>query len=88
MKNARLSKVIAEVAREKNITQIVLGQTAQSRWEQMTKGSLLTLSCRKFHLLIFILFRFHDLLVIKKVFLKKDVRAYLVKDQDQYRLAI
>ena len=34
-----VSKVIAEVAREKNITQIVLGQTAQSRWEQMTKGS-------------------------------------------------
>ena len=43
MKNALLSKVIAEVAREKHITQIVLGQTAQSRWEQMTKGSLLTL---------------------------------------------
>ena len=34
-----VSKVIAEVAREKHITQIVLGQTAQSRWEQMTKGS-------------------------------------------------
>ena len=41
MKNALLSKVIAEVAREKHITQIVLGQTAQSRWEQMTKGSLI-----------------------------------------------
>ena len=36
-----ISKVIAEVAREKNITQIVLGQTAQSRWEQMTKGSII-----------------------------------------------
>ena len=36
-----ISKVIAEVAREKHVTQIVLGQTAQSRWEQMTKGSII-----------------------------------------------
>ena len=34
-----VTKVIAEVAREKNITQIILGQTAQSRWEQIAKGS-------------------------------------------------
>src|SRR5690554_6102958 len=34
-------KVIAEIAREKNITQIILGQTAQSRWEQLTKGSII-----------------------------------------------
>ena len=36
-----ISKVIAEVAREKHITQIILGQTAQSRWEQIAKGSII-----------------------------------------------
>ena len=36
-----ISKVIAEVAREKKITQIILGQTAQSRWEQIAKGSII-----------------------------------------------
>ena len=33
-------KVIAEVARQKGITQIVIGQTVQSRWEQISKGSI------------------------------------------------
>lgn len=34
-------KVIAEVALSKNITQIIVGQSAQSRWEEITKGSFL-----------------------------------------------
>lgn len=36
-----ISKVVAEVARQKQITQIILGQTAQSRWEQIAKGSII-----------------------------------------------
>lgn len=34
-------KVIAEIAAEYNITQIIVGQSAQSRWEEITKGSYL-----------------------------------------------
>ncbi len=34
-------KVIAEIALTHNITQIIVGQSAQSRWEEITKGSFL-----------------------------------------------
>lgn len=41
--NERLpsQKVIAEIALSYNITQIIVGQSAQSRWEEITKGSYL-----------------------------------------------
>lgn len=81
-----ISKVIAEVAREKNITQIILGQTAQSRWEQIAKGSIINSLLREIP--------FVDLHIISVArFLKnpdrhfeKGVRAYLVKDTNNYRL--
>jgi len=81
-----ISKVIAGVAREKNITQIVLGQTAQSRWEQIAKGSIINSLLREIP--------FVDLHIISVArFLKnseeayeKGVRAYLVKNDDTYRL--
>jgi len=81
-----ISKVIAEVAREKNITQIVLGQTAQSRWEQIAKGSIINSLLREIP--------FVDLHIISVArFLKnseeayeKGVRAYLVKNDNTYRL--
>ncbi|CAI9394019.1 hypothetical protein BACSP_00677 [Bacillus sp. T2.9-1] len=81
-----ISKVIAEVAREKKITQIVLGQTAQSRWEQIAKGSIINSLLREIP--------FVDLHIISVArFLKnpegqyeKGVRAYLVKEGNGYRL--
>lgn len=36
-----IQKVIAELALSHNITQIIVGQSAQSRWEEITKGSFL-----------------------------------------------
>ena len=36
-----IQKVIAEIALTHNITQIIVGQSAQSRWEEITKGSFL-----------------------------------------------
>ena len=36
-----IQKVINEVARDYEITQIIVGQSAQSRWEEITKGSFL-----------------------------------------------
>ncbi|MFD1706558.1 histidine kinase [Siminovitchia sediminis] len=40
------AKVIAEVAHRYNITQIVIGQTAQNRWEEITKGSFVNVLLR------------------------------------------
>ncbi|KAB7670733.1 universal stress protein [Bacillus sp. B1-b2] len=81
-----ISKVIAGVAREKSITQIILGQTAQSRWEQMTKGSIINSLLKEIP--------FVDLHIISVArFLKnpegayeKGVRAYLVKEGNGYRI--
>ncbi|WP_078382196.1 universal stress protein [Sutcliffiella halmapala] len=82
-----VTKVIAEVAREKHITQIILGQTAQSRWEQIAKGSIVNTLLREIP--------FIDLHVISVARALKDhegqfekgVRAYLVKVEDKYRLS-
>lgn len=79
-------KVIAEVAREKNITQIIVGQTAQSRWEQLTKGSIINSLLREIP--------FVDLHIISVArYLKnpdkhfdKGVRAYLIQEDGHYRL--
>lgn len=79
-------KVIAEVAREKNVTQIILGQTAQSRWEQIAKGSIINSLLREIP--------FVDLHIISVArYLKnldhnyeKGVRAYLIKEDGHYRL--
>ncbi len=81
-----IHKVIAEIAREKNITQIILGQTAQSRWEQIAKGSIINSLLREIP--------FVDLHIVSVArYLKnpdrhyeKGVRAYLVKEADYYRL--
>ncbi|WP_338470033.1 universal stress protein [Niallia sp. XMNu-256] len=81
-----VSKVIAEVAREKHITQIVLGQTAQSRWEQMTKGSIINTLLQEIPFV-----DLHIISVSRSVrnqegHFEKGCRAYLVKEKEQYRL--
>lgn len=80
-------KVIAEVARANNITQIILGQTAHSRWEQITKGSIINSLVREIP--------FVDLHIVSVARYIKDeegnyqegIRAYLIKDGDQYQLS-
>ncbi|WP_428908876.1 universal stress protein [Niallia sp. Krafla_26] len=81
-----VSKVIAEVAREKHITQIVLGQTAQSRWEQMTKGSIINTLLQEIPFV-----DLHIISVSRSVrnqegLFEKGCRAYLVKENNQYRI--
>ncbi|NLW07955.1 MAG: universal stress protein [Clostridia bacterium] len=82
-----VTKVIAEVARQKNITQIVLGQTAKSRWQEITKGSIINVLLRELP--------FVDLHIVSvarhleniKGYYQKGVRAYLVRDGEAYRLS-
>ncbi|NLB51804.1 MAG: histidine kinase [Syntrophomonadaceae bacterium] len=79
-------KVIAEVCRQKGITQIIIGQTAQSRWEQISRESIINCLLREIP--------FVDLHIISVArYLKnpvnnydKGVRAYLVKEGEDYRL--
>ena len=66
------SKAIGEIAQKYNITQIIIGQTAQSRWEEITKGSFLNVLLKTFHSLIFTSFRLTDQLKAKvKISLRK-----------------
>ncbi|MEG6522283.1 universal stress protein [Desulfotomaculum sp. 1211_IL3151] len=82
-----VSKVIAEVAREKQITQIVLGQTVQSRWEQITKGSLINSLLREIPFI-----DLHVISLARTIRSQKDtyengVRAYLIKKGEGYDLS-
>jgi two-component system, OmpR family, sensor histidine kinase KdpD len=81
-----ITKVIAEVARDKHITQIVLGQTAQSRWGQMTKGSIINTLLQEIPFV-----DLHIISVSRSVRdqegqFEKGIRAYLVNENEQYRL--
>ncbi|MFD1207177.1 MULTISPECIES: universal stress protein [Sporosarcina] len=81
------AKVIKEVAHEYNITQIIIGQTAQSRWEEITKGSFMNVLLRE---ITFV--DFHVISVDRAIkdevegMFEKGVRAYLVPDGDGYRI--
>ncbi|MFJ8246035.1 universal stress protein [Peribacillus asahii] len=81
-----VTKVIAEVAREKHITQIVLGQTAQSRWEQITKESVINSLLREIPFIDLHIISVSRSLKDQEGHFEKGVRAYLIKENDQYRL--
>ena len=81
------AKVIKEVAHTHNITQIVIGQTAQSRWEEITKGSFMNVLLRE---ITFV--DFHVVSVDRAIrdeidgMFEKGVRAYLVEDSNGFRV--
>jgi len=82
------AKVIADVAREKQISQIILGQTAQSRWEQIAKGSIINTLLRDIPFV-----DIHIISVARALrddpdgLYEKGVRAYLEKEDNHYRLS-
>lgn len=85
--NLPISKVIAAVAREKGVTQIILGQTAQSRWEQITKGSIINSLLREIPFVdLHIISVSRNLKNDKDGQFEKGVRAYLVKEGEHYRV--
>lgn len=81
-------KVIAEVANQCNITQIVIGQTARSRWEEITKGSFMNLLLREIPFA-----DFHVVSVARTIKGADDdefetgVRCYLVKEGEDYKIS-
>ncbi|MCM3570551.1 universal stress protein [Neobacillus mesonae] len=79
--------VIAEVARANHITQIILGQTAQSRWEQLTKGSIINALLREIPFVDLHIISVSRSLRDHEGQFEKGVRAYLLKEGNQYRLS-
>src|SRR5690625_2979841 len=82
-------KVISEVAHKFNITQIIIGQTPQNRWEEITKGSFVNALQREMTSFIDI----HIVSVDRRIksaadtTYEKGVRGFLQKDQDGYQLS-
>jgi two-component system, OmpR family, sensor histidine kinase KdpD len=82
-----LVKAIKEVAHSHNITQIIIGQSPQNRWEEITKGSFVNVLLREL--------TFIDLHIVsidrtlkseEDTMFEKGVRAFLEKDGETYRL--
>lgn len=83
-----IQKVINEVARDKNITQIIVGQSAQSRWEEITKGSFLNVLLKEVPFVDF------HIVSVKRPseddsydIYEKGVRAYLVTQEGDFKVA-
>ena len=80
-KNVQSVKQLLESAHKNNITQIIIGQTAQSRWEEITKGSFLNVLLRDIPFV-----DFHVVSIDRSINgeveneFEKGIRAYLVKD--------
>ncbi|WP_042168775.1 universal stress protein [Paenibacillus gorillae] len=85
--NRPVSKVIAEVARDNNITQIILGQTAHSRWEQITKGSIINTLVREIPFVDLHIVSVARYIRDEEGNYQKGIRAYLVKDGKQFQLS-
>ncbi|MCM3610061.1 universal stress protein [Planococcus sp. MERTA32b] len=81
-------KVIAEVANQFNITQIVIGQTARSRWEEITKGSFMNSLLREIPFA-----DFHVVSVTRTIKgaeteeFETGVRCYLIKEGEDYKIS-
>lgn len=81
-----VAKVIAEVSREKHITQIIIGQTARSRWQEITKSSLIN---ALLHHVPFV--DLHIVSVARELknqegLFEKGIRAYLIKEDGRLKL--
>ncbi|RUL47792.1 MULTISPECIES: histidine kinase [Lysinibacillus] len=82
-----IQKVVSDVAKHYNITQIIVGQSAQSRWEEITKGSFLNVLLKEVPFV-----DFHIVAVKRPIedeaygIFEKGVRAYVIRDDENYKI--
>lgn len=80
-------KVIKEVAYQNNITQVIIGETPQNRWEEITKGSFVNVLLRELVFIdIHIVSVERALKTTDDAMFEKGIRGYLKKDGDRYIL--
>ncbi|OLN23935.1 histidine kinase [Domibacillus antri] len=80
-------KVIAEVARELDITQIILGQSPQSRWEEIKKGSFVNMLLREISFVDFHVVSIDRSVEDDENLFDNGTRAYLVKSDEGHRIS-
>lgn len=80
-------KVIKEVAHQHNVTQVIIGEAPQNRWEEITKGSFVNVLLRELVFTdIHIVAVDRALEDIGDEHYEKGVRGFLHKDADHYVL--
>lgn len=80
-------KAIAEIAHNHNITQIIVGQSPQNRWEEITKGSFVNSLLKELTFVdIHIVSVDRSLKSNVDTSFEKGVRAFLKKDGKDYRI--
>lgn len=81
-------RAIAEVAHNHNITQIVIGQSPQNRWEEITKGSFVNVLLRAMTFIdIHIVSVDRTFKSMEDTTYEKGVRAFLQKNEEDYRIS-
>lgn len=81
-------KVIAETAHNLNITQIIIGQSPQNRWEEITKGSFANALLKEMTFIdVHIVSVDRRIKSTKDTTFEKGVLGYLQKSDDAYRLS-
>lgn len=81
-------RAIKEVAHNHNITQIVIGQSPQNRWEEITKGSFVNVLLRQMTFIdIHIVSTDRRFKSENDTSYEKGVRGFLQQDDDGYRLS-
>src|SRR5690606_4545703 len=84
----RPAKAIALLDQKYIITQIVIGQTPQNRWEEITKGSFANVLMRAMSFVdIHIVSMDRSLNTEEEDTYEKGVRSYVLKDDEGYRLS-
>lgn len=82
-----IAKVIKEVAYKNNITQVIIGETPQNRWEEITKGSFINTLLRELVFIdIHIVSVDRSLKTTDEVMYEKGIRGYLRKEEENYIL--
>ena len=81
-----VAKVIGEVVRQKGITQVVIGQTAKSRWEEITKGSFINTLLNEIPYVDLHIVSISRELKNREGFYEKGIRAFIVRDDKGYKL--
>ncbi len=82
-----IAKVIKEVAYKNNITQVIVGETPQNRWEEITKGSFINVLLKELVFVdIHIVSVDRALKVTDEAVYEKGIRGYLRKEADGFIL--
>lgn len=80
-------KVIKEVAYRNNITQVIIGETPQNRWEEITKGSFVNVLLRELVFVdIHIVSVDRALKTTDEAMYEKGIRGFLRKEAEEYVL--